>query len=74
MNRQQAVLLLKEIMTTCSSFFDTTMVSINHNEANSAWELHVGWTPHPLETECLKRTIVKYGAEIFLLNEQTVFR
>jgi len=74
MNRQQVVLILREIMINYSFFFDAKMISINHNEVKGAWELHVGWMPHPLETECLKKIIAKYGAEIFVLNEQTVFR
>ncbi len=74
MQRQEAVLLLKEIMTSCSSFYDAKMVSISQNVANGNWELHVSWMPHPSDADCLKKIVANHSAEILSSDERTVFR
>jgi hypothetical protein len=73
MKRQEAVLLLKEIMTNCASFYDAKMVSISQN-VNGDWELDVSWMPHPLEIDCLNKIVANHGAEIISSDARTVFR
>ena len=74
MNRQEAVLLLKEIMADCESFQTAKAVSIEHNKDKNSWELHVYWAPNPLETECLNKIVAKHSLETATTNERTVFR
>ena len=74
MKRQEAVLLLKEIMTSCASFYDANMVSISQNVVNGDWELDVSWMPHPLEIDCLKKIVTNHGAEMQSSDERTIFR
>jgi hypothetical protein len=74
MDRQEAVSLLKELMTYCGSFHTAQAVSIHHNRLKDSWELHVRWIPYPLESECLKKITAKYGLEMITSNEKTVFR
>jgi hypothetical protein len=72
-DRQEAVSLLKELMTHCDSFHTAQAVSIHHNRLKDSWELHVSWIPHPLESECLKKITAKHGLEMETSNEKTVF-
>ena len=51
MNRQETVLLLKEIIVICESFYDARAVSIQNDWIEDSWELHVYWVPNPSETE-----------------------
>ena len=74
MNRQEAVLLLKEIMTNCESFNTANAVTINNNESNNSWELYVNWTPHPLEADCLNKIVANHGLEMVATNGRTIFR
>lgn len=74
MNRQEAVLLLKEIMTSCESFHTANTVSLEHNKANDTGDLHVSWTPHSSETERLTKIVAKHRLEMVTTNERTVFR
>lgn len=60
-------------MTDCESFHNAKAVSIEHNKANDSWELIAIWTPHPSETECLKKIVAKHVIEMVTTNERTVF-
>jgi hypothetical protein len=73
MKRQEAVLLLKEIMNSCASFCDAKMVSISQN-VNGDWELYVSWMPHPLEVDCLEKIVANHSAEMLASDARTVFR
>jgi hypothetical protein len=73
MKRQEAVLLLKEIMANCGSFYDAKMVSISQN-VKGDWELDVSWMPHPLEIDCLNKIVANHGVEMISSKERTVFR
>ena len=73
MKRQEAVLLLKEIIANCASFCDAKMVSISQN-AKGDWELHVSWIPHPLETDCINKIVANHGAEMLSSEARIVFR
>ena len=73
-NRQEAVSLLKELMTDCESFHNAQAVSMQHNRLKDSWEIHVSWVPHPLETECLKKIASKHSLEMETLDGKTVFR
>ena len=74
MNRQEAVSLLKELMTYCESLHNAQAVSIQRNQLKDSWEIHVSWIPHPLETECLKKITAKHSLEMETLDGKTVFR
>lgn len=73
MNRQEAVLLLKEIMTECESFHYAKVVSIEHGKGSDSWELRVFWVPHPSEIECLEKIVVKHSVEMVTSNGRSVF-
>jgi hypothetical protein len=73
MKRQEAVLLLKEIMANCASFYDAKMVSISQN-VKGDWELDVSWMPHPLEIDFLTKIVTNHGAEMQSSGARTVFR
>ena len=73
-NRQEAVSLLKELMTDCESFHTAQAVSIQRDKLNDSWEIKVSWIPHPSDTECLKRINAKHNLEMETLDGKTVFR
>jgi hypothetical protein len=68
MNRQETVLLLKEIIVICGSFCDARAVSIQNDWIGDSWELHVYWVPNPSETECIKKIIVQHFLEMITIN------
>ncbi len=74
MDRLGAVSLLKEIMADCESFRSAKAVSIAHNRASDSWELNISWAPHPSETACLEKIVMKHDLEMLTSNERTVFR
>jgi hypothetical protein len=74
MNRQEAVLLLKEMATVCGSFNDAQAVSIEKDHKNNSWELHVNCVPHQSEVACLEKIVASHGFEMATINGRTVFR
>jgi hypothetical protein len=74
MNRQEAVLLLKEMMAICGSFYDAQAVSIENEKESGSWELRVYGVPNPSETECLEKIIAKHGLEMITIDGRSVFR
>ena len=73
-DRQETVLLLKEIMAICESFSYAKVVSIEKEKQTGSWVLSVYWLPHPSEIACLEKIVVKYGLEMVTSNENTIFR
>jgi hypothetical protein len=74
MNRQEAVLLLKEMAAVCGSFHDAQAVSIEKNKKSDSWELHVSSIPHPTEVLCLEKIVATHGLEMVTINGRLVFR
>ena len=74
MNRQEAVLLLKEMATVCGSFQDAQSVSIEKNKKSDSWELHVNSIPHPSEVLCLEKIVANHGLEMVTIKGILVFR
>ena len=74
MNRQEAVLLLKEIISVCGSFNDAQSVSINNNQKSDSWELQVNYVPHISEVVCLEKIVANRGLEMVIINGFSVFR
>jgi hypothetical protein len=74
MNRQETVLLLKEIIVICGSFYGARAVSIQNDWIGDSWELHVYWVPNPSETECIKKIIVQHFLEMITINGRSIFR
>jgi hypothetical protein len=74
MNRQEAVLLLKEMAAVCGSFHDAQLVSIEKNKKSNSWELHVNSIPHPSEVVCLEKIVDSHGLEMVTINGSLVFR
>ena len=74
MDRQETVLLLKEVMTVCGSFYTAKTVSIAYNKANDSWELCASWIPDQSEIELLNKIIAKHGLERVTTSECTTFR
>ena len=73
MKREEAVSLLKEIMTDCESFHTAKAVSIQYDRTNDSWALSVTWLPYPSETDCLNKIIAKHNLEMTTKNERTIF-
>ena len=73
MNRQEAVLLLKEMAAVCGSFHDAQSVSIEKDKKNNCWELHVNCVPHPSEVACLEKIVANHGLEMVTINGYSVF-
>ena len=73
MNRQEAILLLKEIWADCESFHCAQTVSIEHVEGSDSWELRVFWVPHPSEIECLEKIVAKHSIEMVTSKGRSVF-
>ena len=74
MNRQEAVLLLKEMVAVCGTFQDAQAVSIEKNKKSNSWELHVNSIPHPSEVLCLEKIVASHGLEMVTVNGHLVFR
>ena len=74
MNRQEAVLLLKEMATVCGSFHDAQSVSIEKNKTSDSWELHINSIPHPSEAMCLETIVANHGLEMVTINGRLIFR
>jgi len=73
-NREEAVSLLKEMMTICGSFHDAQVVSIRRDNANESWELHVHCVPHRSEIPCIEKIVAKHCLEMVTSNGKTIFR
>ena len=74
MNRQEAVLLLKEMAAVCGSFYDAQAVAIEKNKKSNSWELHVNSIPRPSEVLCLEKIVANHGLEMVTINGRLVFR
>lgn len=74
MNRQEAVLILKEMIAVCRSFSDAQAVSLAENKAVNRWELHIHCLPHASDVDCLKKICEKYNLEMDISGGKTVFR
>ena len=74
MERQEAVLLLKEIMSGCESFHTAQAVSVSYNKITDSWELGVSWLPDHSEMECLRKIIAEHKLEMVEISGKTVFR
>jgi hypothetical protein len=74
MNRQEAVLLLKEMISVCGSFNDAQAVSIEYNKKSNGWELQVKCVPPASEIECLEKIVANHGLEMVTINGCSVFQ
>lgn len=74
MNRQDAVLILKEMIAVCGSFRDAQAVSIVKDKVTNSWELQVYCVPHLSEIACLEKIVVARNLEMVTANGKTVFR
>ena len=73
LKRQDAVSLLREIMTACLSFCAAQAVSLTEsNEGN--WELSVFWVPDALDGDCLDKIVAARNLEVISTNGRLVFR
>jgi hypothetical protein len=73
MNRQEAVSLLREIMSSCESFKLAQAVSIKHDKGAQGYFLCVKWVPHVSERSCLESIRQRYNVEISESEGYTVF-
>jgi hypothetical protein len=74
LNRQEAVLLLKEMAAVCGSFRDAQSVSIEKNKDSNSWELRVSSILHPSEVVCLEKIVDNHGLEMVTIRGILVFR
>jgi len=74
MNRQEAVLILKEMIAVCRSFCDAQAVSLVEDKVINMWELHIHCLPQASEIDCLKKICDKYNLEMDISSGKTVFR
>ena len=74
MNRQEAVLLLKEMIAVCGSFHDAQSVSIEKDKKINSWELHVAWVPNESEVNCLEKIVANHGLEMVTINGCLIIR
>ena len=74
LNRQEAVLLLKELASICGSFYDALSVSIEKSKENTGWELRINCLPNPSEVECIEKILAKHSYEMVNVNGHCVFR
>jgi hypothetical protein len=74
MNRQEAILLLKEIMAVCESFYYTQAVDIERNKKSGSWALIVYWLPGPSEIEQLEKIVAQHNLEMVSSIGRTIFR
>jgi hypothetical protein len=72
LKREEAVALLKIIVSSCESFSNAQSVSIA--KENDAWILDVSWLPDHIDAECLRAIAKKQFLEIINSNGHTVFR
>jgi hypothetical protein len=71
---QEAILLLKEIVSVCGSFNNAQVVSIDNNQKSNSWELQVNYVPNPSEIECLEKIVASHILEMVNVNGRFVFR
>jgi hypothetical protein len=74
LNRQEAVLLLKELASVCSSFQDAQSVSIEKDTENKGWELHINCTPLSSEINCIEKILANHSLEMATIKGYSVFR
>ena len=74
MNRQEAILLLKELASVCGSFHDAQAVSLQKDKENNEWELQVNCITNPSEGACIEKILAKHSYEMVNVNRYSVFR
>ena len=74
MKRQEAVLILKEMMAVCGSFHDAQAVSLARDKTKDSWELHIHCVPDQSETECIEKIVAEHSLEMVTTIGKTVFR
>jgi hypothetical protein len=74
LNREAAVALLKEIMTSCMSFERAQAVSIGNNPKTNGFYLRAKWVIEPSERDCVCALAAKYGVELSESEGYTVFQ
>jgi hypothetical protein len=74
MNRQEAILLLKEIMAACESFHYTQAVDIERNKKSGSWALIVYWLPNPSEIKQLEKIVAQHNLEMVSSIGRIIFR
>ena len=73
LNRQEAVLLLKELASICGSFNDAQAVSLQKDKENNGWELHVNCVPTPSEVACIEKILAKHSYEMLTIKGCSLF-
>ncbi len=74
LNRNEAILLLKELESVCGSFLDALSVSIEKGEEEDSWELRINCAPSPSEVKCIEEVLTKHSYEMAKVNWNYVFR
>jgi hypothetical protein len=74
LNRDDALNLLKEIMSDCESFRFAQAVSISLDKKSQRWVLSAKWVRPESEKTCLDNIIVNRGVEVLEKDGYTVFR
>ena len=62
MNRDEAVSLLREIMSACPSFVSASSVSLFQEE--DVWVLRVMWSPDAFDGGCLENIVAVHELEV----------
>jgi hypothetical protein len=73
LNREDAISLLRELMFSCESFRNVTIVSIDRDKEREGCSLSVTWVPEYSEKGCLNAIAVKRGLEITTTDRRMVF-
>jgi len=73
MRREDVVNLLREIMSSCSSFVNAQAVSITKDSENGDYRLSTKWVVDKFERDFVNNLAQKYGVKISEEDGYTVF-
>jgi hypothetical protein len=74
LKREDAISLLREIMSACVSFNTAQAVSVAMDKESKRYVLSVNWTPHPSEIGCLDKILLDRNLETITAQGRTIFR
>lgn len=73
MDRGDALSLLKELVSSCKSFYYARAVSITREKEGNGCVLSISWIPDSVDMECMKKIAVKRGLKLTIEQDRVVF-
>jgi hypothetical protein len=74
LRREEAVVLLKELVATFNTIKPTEYVVLKNEQKTGFWQLHVKWIPQPNEKQTLQKIAKKHNLNVAFQNNQTIFK